>query len=127
MQQAPTHTGPRRPAEPGMALAEVETPALLVDRAALDANIAAMASYLQSRAPGIRLRPHAKTHKSPDIARLQIAAGAIGVCCQTVAEAEAMVAAGIPDVLLSNQIAEASKAARLAAAGGRGAHYRLRG
>jgi D-serine deaminase-like pyridoxal phosphate-dependent protein len=101
-----------------MALAEVQTPALLVDRAALDANIAALASYLQSRAPGIRLRPHAKTHKSPDIARLQLAAGAIGVCCQTVAEVEAMVAAGIPDVLLSNQIAEASKAARLAALAG---------
>ncbi len=110
--------GPRRPAEPGMALAEVETPALLVDRAALDANIAALATYLRSRAPGIRLRPHAKTHKSPDIARLQMAAGAVGVCCQTVAEAEAMVAAGIPDVLLSNQIADSRKAARLAALAG---------
>lgn len=106
--------GARRPAKPGMPLAEVETPALLVDRAALDANISAMASYLQSSAPGIRLRPHAKTHKSPDIARLQMAAGAVGVCCQTVAEAEAMVAGGIPDVLLSNQIADARKAARLA-------------
>jgi D-serine deaminase-like pyridoxal phosphate-dependent protein len=101
-----------------MALAEVETPALLVDRATLEANITAMASYLRSRAPGIRLRPHAKTHKSPDIARLQMAAGAVGVCCQTVAEAEAMVAAGIPDVLLSNQIADIRKAARLAALAG---------
>ncbi len=122
--QASTHpgagqAGPRRPAEPGMVLAEVETPALLVDRATLDANIAAMASYLRSRAPGIRLRPHAKTHKSPDIARLQMAAGAVGVCCQTVAEAEAMVSAGIPDVLLSNQIADTRKATRLAALAGR--------
>jgi D-serine deaminase-like pyridoxal phosphate-dependent protein len=114
MQPGPTQTGPRRPAEPGMALAEVETPALLIDRAALDANIAALSTYLRGCTSGIRLRAHAKAHKSPDIARLQLAAGAVGVCCQTVAEAEAMVAAGIPDVLLSNQIADASKAARLA-------------
>jgi D-serine deaminase-like pyridoxal phosphate-dependent protein len=98
-----------------MLLAEVETPALLVDRRALDANIAALATYVADRAPKIRLRPHAKTHKSPDVARRQVAAGAVGVCCQTVGEAEAMVAGGIVDVLLSNQVADAPKAARLAA------------
>ncbi|MCB8876842.1 DSD1 family PLP-dependent enzyme [Acidisoma silvae] len=108
----------RRPAEPGMALAQIETPALLVDLPALDRNIARLAAYVQSQSPGVRLRPHAKTHKSPDVARRQIAAGAVGVCCQTVGEAEAMAAAGIADILLSNQIAGAGKAARLAAIAG---------
>ncbi|MCB8881170.1 DSD1 family PLP-dependent enzyme [Acidisoma cellulosilytica] len=108
----------RRPAEPGMPIAEVETPTLLVDLPALDRNIALLASYVQNRAPGVRLRPHAKTHKSPDVARRQIAAGAIGVCCQTVGEAEAMAAAGVADILLSNQIADAGKARRLAAIAG---------
>jgi D-serine deaminase-like pyridoxal phosphate-dependent protein len=108
----------RRPAEPGMTLAQVATPALLVDRDAMDANIAALADYLSRAAPGIRLRPHGKTQKSPDVARRQVAAGAIGVCCQTVAEAEAMAASGIADVLLSNQIADAAKAARVAALAG---------
>ena len=98
-----------------MNLAEVQTPALLVDRAAMDGNIGKLSAYLKSKAPQIRLRPHAKTHKSPDIARRQIAAGAIGVCCQTVGEVEAMAAAGIADILLSNQIASSGKAARLAA------------
>ncbi len=101
-----------------MRLAEVATPALLVDRVAMDANIAALAAYLREHAPAIRLRPHAKTHKSPDIARRQVAAGAVGVCCQTVAEAEAMAAGGIADILLTNQLAEPGKAARLAALAG---------
>jgi D-serine deaminase-like pyridoxal phosphate-dependent protein len=102
-----------------MSLADVETPALLVDRRALDANIAALASYLRQHAPGIRLRPHAKSHKSPDIARRQVAAGAVGVCCQTVGEAEAMAAGGIADILLTNEVADSGKAARLAALAGR--------
>lgn len=97
-----------------MRLAQVETPALLVDRRALDANIAALAQYIRTYAPDIRIRPHAKTHKSPDIARRQVAAGAVGVCCQTVGEAEAMVAGGIADVMLTNQVADAGKAGRLA-------------
>jgi len=98
-----------------MRLAEVATPALLVDESVLDANIAALADYLRRVAPGIRLRPHGKTHKSPDIARRQVAAGAIGVCCQTAGEAEAMAAGGIADILISNQIADAAKAKRIAA------------
>ncbi len=98
-----------------MRVAEVDTPALLVDRRALDANIAALALYVRTYAPGVRLRPHAKTHKSPDIARRQVAAGAVGVCCQTVGEMEAMVAGGIADVVLTNQVANAGKAGRLAA------------
>jgi D-serine deaminase-like pyridoxal phosphate-dependent protein len=98
-----------------MKLTEVETPALLVDLPALDSNIAKLSSYLHARTPRIGLRPHAKTHKSPDIARRQIAAGACGVCCQVIGEVEAMAAAGITDILLSNQIASSGKALRLAA------------
>jgi D-serine deaminase-like pyridoxal phosphate-dependent protein len=97
-----------------MALAEICTPALLVDGRMLEANITAMAAWLSKYAPHVRLRPHAKTHKSPDIARRQIAAGAIGVCCQTVREAEAMAAGGVADILLTNQLADPVKAARLA-------------
>jgi D-serine deaminase-like pyridoxal phosphate-dependent protein len=63
----------------------------------------------------VRLRPHAKTHKSPEVARRQMALGAVGVCCQKVAEAEVMVAGGITDVLVSNEVAGARKLARLAA------------
>ncbi len=100
-------------------LAEVETPALLVNLPAMDANIAALSFYLEAKAPSIRLRPHAKTHKSPDVAHRQVAAGAVGVCCQTVAEAEAMAASGIADILLSNQIASPVKARRLADLAGR--------
>ena len=65
--------------------------------------------------PALRLRPHAKTHKSPDIATRQVAAGAVGVCVQKVAEAEALVDGGITDVLVSNEVVGRSKLARLAA------------
>ena len=76
-----------------LALRDVETPALVVDTSALDANIARMAET--ARRHSIALRPHAKTHKSAEIARRQIAAGAIGICCATLLEAEALDAAGI--------------------------------
>jgi 3-hydroxy-D-aspartate aldolase len=66
-------------------------------------------------AAGVRLRPHAKTHKSSIIARLQMQHGAVGVCCQKVSEAEALIEDGIPDVLVSNEIAGRAKIERLAA------------
>ena len=97
----------------GSPLAGIETPALVVDLDAFDHNVHAMA--LACRTAGIALRPHGKAHKSPAIAHRQIEAGAVGVCCQTVAEAEAFVAAGIDDVLLTNQIVDEGKATRLAA------------
>jgi len=90
----------------------VDTPALIVELDALERNIAAMAAAVEDR--GMRLRPHAKSHKSPDIARRQIAAGAVGICCQKVGEAEAFVAAGVTDVLITNEIVGAAKLARLA-------------
>ncbi len=101
------------PAEVGMPLAQVQTPALLVDLDAFEKNVATLRERLQ--AAGVRLRAHAKTHKSVDIARYQLEhGGACGICCQKVSEAEVMVAGGIGDVLLSNQVVDAAKIDRLA-------------
>jgi D-serine deaminase-like pyridoxal phosphate-dependent protein len=94
-----------------MPLDEIDTPALVVDLDALEGNIARMAEAVNG---GVRLRPHAKSHKCAQIARAQIAAGAIGVCAQKVSEAEALVAGGIADVLVTNEIVGAQKVSRLA-------------
>lgn len=107
----------RAPALPGQPLSEVDTPALLVDADALERNLARMADAAAEF--GIRLRPHAKTHKSPIIAEMQIAKGAVGVCCQKVSEAEVLVEAGIGDVLVSNEVVGRDKLERLAALAGR--------
>ena len=72
---------------------DLNTPVLIVDIEALDRNIATMAAF--AAAHGLALRPHAKTHKSPDIARRQIAAGAIGSCCAKLGEAEALADGGV--------------------------------
>jgi D-serine deaminase-like pyridoxal phosphate-dependent protein len=104
------------PATVGQSLDEIETPALLVDLDAYERNLKRMASALEGRA--VRLRPHAKTHKSPEIAVQQMAHGAVGVCCQKVGEAEVLVAGGVPDVMVSNQVVGGSKIARLAALAG---------
>jgi len=72
---------------------QLNTPALVVDIEALDANVAAMAEF--ARRHKVALRPHSKTHKSADIARRQIKAGALGVCCAKLGEAEALSEAGI--------------------------------
>src|SRR5437764_13631741 len=92
---------------------EIPTPALLLDLDRFERNIAKMAAHV--KAVGKKLRPHSKTHKCPEIARRQIAAGAIGVCCQKVSEAEAMVDGGIDNVLISNEVVGAQKLERLAA------------
>ena len=101
------------PAEPGMREEEVDTPALLLDLDAFEANLDRMAALLAPT--GAKLRAHAKTHKSPVIAKLQMARGAIGQCVQKVAEAEALAWGGIPDVMVTNQVVGARKLARLAA------------
>jgi 3-hydroxy-D-aspartate aldolase len=98
--------------EPGTPIAEMDTPALILDLDAFDRNIAKMADL--ARAAGIGLRPHAKTHKCPAIALRQIAAGAVGQCVQKVGEAEALVAGGVKDVLISNEIVGESKLRRVA-------------
>lgn len=99
------------PARLGDGIADVETPALLVDLDALDANIAAMAA--QVRRSGAVLRPHGKTHKSAAIAALQLAAGAVGLCAQKVSEAEALLPSGVGDLLVTNHVVGARKLERL--------------
>ncbi len=90
----------------------VDTPAMVVDESILHQNIAEMAALAASN--GVALRPHVKTHKTPQIARLQMAAGAVGVTCAKLGEAEVMVdEAGIDDVLLAYPIVGAPKIARL--------------
>jgi D-serine deaminase-like pyridoxal phosphate-dependent protein len=100
------------PARLGQRLDEVDTPALILDLDVFERNLAALNRSLEGRS--IRVRAHAKTHKCPTIALRQIAAGAVGVCCQKVAEAEAMVDGGVGDVLISNEVMGDAKLVRLA-------------
>jgi len=100
------------PASVGQPLAEVDTPALVLDLDAFEKNLATLEDSVKGR---VRVRPHAKTHKCPEVAKRQIALGAVGSCCQKVSEAEAMVEGGVRDVLVSNEIVGARKLARLAA------------
>ena len=104
------------PAQPGMHEHEVDTPALLIDLDAFEHNLDRMADLL--RPTGTRLRAHAKTHKSPVIAHLQMARGAIGQCVQKVSEAEALAWGGVPDILVSNEVVGRQKLARLLALAG---------
>jgi D-serine deaminase-like pyridoxal phosphate-dependent protein len=103
------------PAAPGMPLADVDTPALLLDLAAFERNLATMTDAV--RPLGKRLRPHAKSHKCAEIAQRQVAAGAVGVCVQKTAEAEALVAGGVRDVLIANEVVGRAKLARVAELG----------
>jgi 3-hydroxy-D-aspartate aldolase len=103
----------RPPAEIGMPLEAVDTPALLLDLEAFERNLRHLADAIADQP--VRLRPHAKTHKCPMIARRQMALGAVGVCCQKVSEAEAMVYGGVSNILVSNEVVGAPKLHRLAA------------
>jgi len=91
----------------------MDTPILCIDLDALEANIARMAGYMRDR--GKNWRPHQKCHKTPAIAWKQLAAGAIGVTCAKVSEAEVMAAGGIRDILLANMVVGARKWERVAA------------
>jgi len=94
-------------------VSEIPTPALVVDRAALDRNIARMAAFFATGS--CRLRPHFKAHKTPEIAKRQLAAGSCsGLTCATVGEAE-IAAAFCDDILLANEIVSPEKCARVAA------------
>ena len=101
------------PAVPGMREDEIDTPALVIDLDAFEYNLDHMAALLAPT--GVKLRAHAKTHKSPVIAKLQMARGAVGQCVQKVAEAEILAWGGIPDILVSNEVVGAAKLARLCA------------
>src|SRR5271154_3469367 len=78
-------TGQAQPPSRPLTLAELPTPALLLDLAAFESNLRTLADHC--RHAGCGFRPHAKTHKCPEIARRQVAAGALGVCVATVPEA----------------------------------------
>jgi 3-hydroxy-D-aspartate aldolase len=93
--------------------AKLQTPALVVDLDAFERNLAAMAVY--AKAHGVALRPHAKTHKSVEIARRQIAAGALGICCAKLGEAEAMADSGIDSILITSPVVTERGIARLIA------------
>jgi len=98
---------------PGQPLSAVDTPSLLLEADALHANLARMAAYFASRP--CQLRPHFKSHKCTHIARLQIQAGAVGITCAKLGEAEVLTAAGIRNILIANQIVGPLKIARLVA------------
>ena len=95
----------------------IDTPALVIDLDAMGRNCAAMATFAHAR--GLRLRPHAKMHKSGAIAALQMQAGAVGVCVQKVGEAEALADAFVSDIYISNEVIAPAKLARVAALAGR--------
>ncbi len=113
---------PLRLPEP-LPLAAVPTPALLVDRPAMERNLRRMAEHLQQA--GCGLRPHAKMHKTPLIARRQLELGAVGICCAKVSEAEMMRAAGIEQILITSPVASIDKMARVAALAADSAEIRI--
>ena len=90
----------------------IPTPAAVLDLDAFERNVEKMAG--RARAAGLALRPHAKSHKCAALAHRQIAAGAVGVCCAKLAEAEAMAAAGVDAILVTSPIAGAAQAERAA-------------
>jgi len=100
-----------------MKLTQIETPALIIDRKAFEANMAAMRQLLKGTT--MVLRPHYKSHKSADIAKLQLAAGAKGITTAKLSEAEDLAQAGVADILIANQVVQPEKMDRLAALAGK--------
>ncbi|MCC6802084.1 MAG: alanine racemase [Anaerolineae bacterium] len=95
-----------------MNIDQLETPAILIDLDRMERNIARVQAMCDQA--GVTLRPHIKTHKIPEIARMQLVAGAVGIACQMVSEAEVFAPAGFDDILIPYNILGASKAARFA-------------
>lgn len=100
-----------------MRKADIDTPALILDLDVVEANIAAMAEYFRNRPQ--KLRPHFKTPKTPEIARRQLAAGAIGITVAKLGEAEVLARAGLGPILIANQVAGPVKIDRLFAVAAR--------
>lgn len=96
--------------EPG-SVAQLATPALIIQKDVFDANVQAMKEHCARN--GLSLRPHSKTHKSVTIAKIQIKAGAVGVCCAKLGEAEVMSAGGIESILITSPLITAQAVARL--------------
>lgn len=101
----------------GKALTDLDTPAVTIDLEIVHANIGRLQRYLSEH--GILNRPHVKAHRMPVLARAQMAAGAVGITCQTLGEAEVMADAGFADILVSTNLVGPAKVARLAALGRR--------
>ena len=101
----------------------LNTPVLVIDRDTLQRNIDAMAAF--GRDKGMALRPHAKTHKSADIAKLQLAAGAVGVCCAKLGEAEALAEGGVQNILITSPVVTPQAIARLIALNGKISQLRV--
>jgi len=97
----------------GQSVALIDTPALVVDLDAMERNLQRMADYAKSH--GVKLRPHAKMHKSAALSLRQMQAGAVGVCVQKTSEAEALAAAGVNDIYISNEVIAPAKLQRVAA------------
>jgi D-serine deaminase-like pyridoxal phosphate-dependent protein len=95
----------------GAVKTDLDTPALCLDIEVVQRNIRRMADYFADGP--VRLRPHSKTHKSPMLARMQLDAGAIGITCAKLGEAETMAAAGIKDILIANEVVAPGKITRL--------------
>ena len=101
------------PALPGMAIGDIQTPCLIIDMESFEYNLRRMAEVITPY--NVSLRPHAKMHKSIDVARQQLAQGkTTGICCQKVSEAEVFARAGINDILITNQVCDRVKIERLA-------------
>jgi D-serine deaminase-like pyridoxal phosphate-dependent protein len=97
----------------GKSVNHIDTPALVVDLDAMKRNLVRMAEFAKKH--GIRWRPHAKMHKSAMLAKIQLKAGAAGVCVQKTSEAEALVAGGVHDIYISNEVIAPAKLKRVAA------------
>lgn len=95
----------------------LNTPVLVIDRGAIERNIETMAAFARSK--GMALRPHAKTHKSVDIAKMQLTAGAVGVCCAKLGEAEALAEGGVEGILITSPVVTPQAIARLVALNGK--------
>jgi D-serine deaminase-like pyridoxal phosphate-dependent protein len=106
-------TSPSRMADLiGKPVNDIDTPALVIDLDAMKRNLARMSEFAKKH--NIRWRPHAKLHKSVTLAKMQIRAGAVGVCVQKTSEAEIMAAGGVFNIYISNEVIAPSKLARVA-------------
>jgi D-serine deaminase-like pyridoxal phosphate-dependent protein len=97
----------------GRPAADIDTPALVIDLDAMERNLATMATFAVQH--GVKLRPHAKMHKSATLAKLQMAHGAVGVCVQKTSEAEALAALGVNNIYISNEVVSPFKLKRVVA------------
>lgn len=105
-------TSPRSSDITGKSVNDIDTPSLVIDLDAMKRNLGRMAEFAKKH--NIRWRPHAKMHKSAVLAKMQIKAGAVGICVQKTSEAELMAAGGVHDIYISNEVIAPNKLARVA-------------